>query len=146
MKRAIKGYPGLYREDCGKEGKRFRILIHFNKQITQEYFYFGISVSETKAKRAAIQRWRELRSIYPVITKRRFREIPRNVSDSGIPGVTRITSTSKGHEYESWKAVWTTTRGAKLSRQFSVLKYGDKVAKKLAIEARNAALDEVGSE
>lgn len=145
MKRAIKGYPGLYREPTANGGTRFRILINHNKEITQEYFYVGIAVTEAQAKRAAVKRWRELRVLYPVITKRMFREIPRKPTASGITGVTRIVSVVKGYEYEFWKATWTTRRGKKQSRQFSVSKYGEKKAKKFAIEARREELDKIGA-
>lgn len=144
MKRAINKFPGLYREVVGNEGKRFRILINHNKEIIQEYFYIGLTTTEAQAKRAAMKRWRELRAIYPVITKRRFREIPRNVSSSGITGVTRIVTVVKGYEYEFWKATWTTKRGVKRSRQFSVNKYGERKSKKLAIAARREELDKIG--
>jgi hypothetical protein len=146
MKRGIKGFPGLYRDDCGKEGMRFRILISHNKKIIQEYFYFRTQASERKAKKLAKERWTELRAIYPVITKRMFREIPRHPTSTGITGVTRIISVVKGYEYEFWKATWTTLRGDRRSRQFSVNKYGKRKAKRLAIEARREALDEIGVE
>ena len=146
MKRATNKYPGLYREIGGKGGNRFRILINHNKEIIQEYFYIGASTTEAQAKRAALKRWRELREVYPVITKRMFREIPRNTSSSGITGVTRIVTISKGYEYEFWKACWTTKRGKKCSRQFSVNKYGERKAKKLAIQTRREELDKVGAE
>lgn len=146
MKRAIKGFPALYREDYGKNGKRFRILINHKKKIIQEYFYFRDAAAEAKTKKLAIARWRELREIYPVITKRSFREIPRNPTSSRIIGVTRITHEVKGYEYEFWKAAWTTLRGKRLSRVFSVNKYGERKAKKLAIEARKEALDKIGAE
>lgn len=145
MKRALKGFPGLYREVNGKEGKRFRILINHNKEIIQEYFYVSNATTEAQAKKSAIARWREWRVLYPVITKRRFREIPRHPTSTGITGVTRIISTVKGHEYEFWKATWTTLRGDKRTRQFSVNKYGETEAKRLAIEARQEALDQIGA-
>lgn len=146
MKRAINRFPGLYREDCGKGGMRFRILINHNKEIIQEYFYFRTVSSEREAKRSAKARWHELRAIYPVITKRRFREIPRHPTSSGIIGVTRIIHEVKGHEYEFWKAAWTNLRGEKRSRVFSIKKYGERQAKRLAKKARADALDEIGTE
>jgi AP2 domain len=145
MKRATNKYPGLYREIGGKAGNRFRILINHNKEIIQEYFYIGASTTEAQAKKAALKRWRELREVYPVVTKRMFREIPRNPSSSGITGVTRISKISKGYEYEFWKASWTTKRGKKCSRQFSVNKYGERTAKILAIQTRREELDKVGA-
>lgn len=142
--RAVKGYPGLYREDCGKAGMRFRILINSNKQIIQQHFYFGIGRTELQAKRSALKRWRELRSLYPVITKRSFREIQRTPTSSGIVGVTRCITVSKGNEYPVWKAVWTTKKGLRKGQQFSINKYGEKEAKRLAIEMRQKALDALG--
>jgi hypothetical protein len=147
MKRTPNRYPGLYREVGGNGAVRFRILINRNKKIIQEYFYVGATyTTEAHAKKAALKRWRELRERYPVITKRKFREIPRNVSSSGITGVTRIVSICKGYEYESWKACWTTKRGKKCSRQFSINKYGERAAKRLAIKTRREELDKVGAE
>jgi hypothetical protein len=146
MKRAIKGFPGLYREEYGTGGKRFRILINHKKKIIQEYFYVRIGTSEAKTKKLAVARWRELREKHPVITKRRFREIPRNPTSSKIIGVTRINHEVKGYEYEFWKAAWTTLRGKRCSRVFSVNKYGERKAKKLAVEARREALDKIGAE
>lgn len=145
MKRAIKGYPGLYLEDWGKEGRRFRILINHDKSTTQEYFYIGSAVTEAEAKKSAVKRWHELRVKHPVITKRRFREVPRNPTSSGVVGVTRVVKKVKGKEYDFWKAVWTTARGVKGSRQFSVNKWGEKEAKKLAIAVRQEALDAIGA-
>jgi len=144
MKRVMKGFPGLYREEYGNVGKRYRILINHKKEIIQEYFYFRNAATKAEAKANAIARWHELREIYPVITKRRFREIPRNPSSSGITGVTRIVTVVKGHEYEFWKASWTTIRGERRARQFSINKYGEKKAKILAIKTRKEALDALG--
>ncbi len=142
----MKNHPGLYREDNGKQGTRFRILINYDREILQEYFYFRGPTAERKARAEAKARWAEIREVIPVITPRRFREIVRKPTESGIAGVTRIVSTVKGHEYEFWKAIWTTLKGERKSKQFSVNKYGEKEAKQLAIKTRKAALDEIGAE
>jgi|TARA_B110000037_G_scaffold1690_1_gene1975 hypothetical protein len=120
-------------------------VINHNKKIIQEYFYFGVNTSEQAAEKAAIKRWREIRKKIPVLTKRRFREILRKPTASGIPGVTRITTTSKGYEYEVWKASWTNRSGNRKSKQFSINKYGTREAKRLAIETRREALDKIGA-
>lgn len=146
MTRALKNFPGLYHEDLGPNGCRYRILIHHKKKIIQEYFYFRGPSLERKAKAAAKQRWREIREVVPVITKRRFREIVRQPNAVGIPGVTRIITSVKGYEYEFWKAIWTNLDGTRQSKQFSVNKYGEKKAKRLAVAARKAALDAIGPE
>ncbi len=146
MKRDLKKYPGLYQETSSDgSSSRFRIVINHNKKIIQEYFYFGVNTSEQAAEKAAIKRWREIRKKIPVLTKRRFREILRKPTASGIPGVTRITTTSKGYEYEVWKASWTNRSGNRKSKQFSINKYGTREAKRLAIETRREALDKIGA-
>ena len=144
MKRVLTGFPGLYREDNGPEGTRFRILLAREKYSFQEYFYFGGKVTEKEARASAIQRWRVITSAHPPMTKRRFREILRRPNDSGIVGVTRIVTQVKGGEYEFWKATWTNIKGKRTSRQFSVNKFGEKKAKRMAIVARREALDELG--
>lgn len=145
MKIGNKNYPGLFREDYGIGRMKFRIVINYNKQIIQEYFPFNLDpATEVRARKEALKRWRQLRMIYPVMTKRRFCEIPRIPSASGIVGVTRITTQVKGYEYEFWKATWTIVKGKSQSKQFSIKKYGVRKAKWLAIAARKEALDRLG--
>jgi hypothetical protein len=145
MKQDLKRYPGLYRETGNDGMSRFRILINHNKEIIQEYFYFGEKMPEAKARKAAMERWKEIRESIPVLTKRRFMEVPRRPTASGVAGVTRITTVSNGYEYEFWKASWTTRRGVRKSKQFSINKYGEKKAKRLALEMRREALDKIGN-
>ncbi|MGJ8634146.1 MAG: AP2/ERF family transcription factor [Luteolibacter sp.] len=142
----MKGFPGLYRETSKNGSSRFRILINHNKEITQEYFYFGVKVTESAARKAAKERWKEIRSVYPVLTKRKFREVLRKPTASGIAGVNKITTYSNGYEYEVWKATWTNRRGRRISKQFSINKYGTREAKRLAIEARMEGLDKIGAQ
>lgn len=143
MNGKVKGFPGLYRETDSKGTSRYRILINHNKQIIQEYFYFGAKVTEKAAKKAAKERWTKLRKKYPVLTKRKFREVVRKPTASGIAGVTKITTQSNGYEYEVWKATWTNRVGNRSSKQFSINKYGTRKAKRLAIQARKEALDKI---
>ena len=143
MKQHLKGYPGLYREANDGRTSRFRILINHDREIIQEYFYFGANMTEAAAKKAAVSRWREIRKEIPVLTKRRFREVMRKPTASGIAGVTRVTTRSKGHEYDVWKANWTTRSGTRGSKQFSINIHGEKEAMRLAIQAREEALDKI---
>ncbi len=143
MKRAVKNYPGLYKENYGKSGNRYRILINHNKQQIQEYFSFSYPADQNKTKLAAMKRWRQLREKYPVLTKRGFRELARRTSDSGLIGVRRIIKTNNENEYVFWASSWTDKKGRRKTRSFSVNQYSEKGAKKLAIEARNKGLDEM---
>jgi hypothetical protein len=133
-------YQGLYRENLGKQGTRFRIVIRRNKKTTQEYFYFGAGKSEVKALASATKRWKQLRKSLPVITRATFAEVERRKSPTGIVGVRRTTSVSKGHEYEFWEAWWSDRRHRRKCRRFSVKKYGEARAKTLAIKARREGL------
>ena len=54
---------------------------------------------------------------------------------SGTVGVNRTKSTSRGHSYEYWQAQWGYGDHRK-SAKFSVNKYGEDEAKRLAIETR----------
>ena len=138
--RRVQGFPGLYREDVGKEGTRYRIIISRNRKRIQEYFYFGVKRSEADARAEAIRRWKEIRDSSPVITRSAFAQIERRKSPSGVVGVRRITSEVKGHPYDFWIAVFSDQRGNKKMRSFSVNKYGEAEAKKLALKARRDAL------
>ena len=136
----IRGCPGLYREDFGQQGTRFRIAISRNKKRIQEYFFFGDRQSEARARAQAIRRWKKIRSSAPLMTRAAFAQIERRKSRSGIVGVRRITKESRGHSYHFWVAVFSDRRGNKKWRSFSVEKYGAARAKKLAIKARRKGL------
>lgn len=145
MERRVKGFPGLYREIENVKSPRYRILINRNKEITQEYFYLSEGITEAQALKAAKARWREIRAVYPVLTKRRFREVLRKPTASGIAGVNKVSVRSNGYDYEVWKATWTTRSGRRVSKQFSINKYGEEKAQLLAYEARMEALDKIGA-
>jgi hypothetical protein len=145
MTRNLKGYPGLYREVSGESTTRFRILISHNKKIIQEYFYFRDEASEKAASKAALSRWKEIRQKIPVLTRRKFMEVLRKPTVSGIPGVNRVTTYPRGYMYDVWKANWTNRAGNRKSKQFSINKYGYDEAKRLAIETRREALDRIAS-
>jgi hypothetical protein len=136
----VSGFPGLYREELGKEGARFRILIRRNGKQTQEYFYFGAKRSVGDALVAAIRRWRKIRKAAPVLLRAAFAEVERRKSRSGIVGVRRVRKSVKGREYHFWEGWWSDLRHRRRVRGFSVDKYGEREAKKMAIRARRAGL------
>ena len=142
--RRVPGYPGLDREDLGKEGNRFRIVITRGKKITQEYFYIKEGADEAKVRDKAIQRWEEIRRVFPVLTRATFAQVERRKSPSGMVGVRRIVSIVKDHPYEFWIAVWSDHRGNRRMRSFSINKYGEKAAKQLATKARREGLEQMG--
>jgi AP2 domain len=136
----VHGYPGLFHEELGKEGSRFRIKIQRNRKPIQEYFFFGIKRTEAIARAEAIARWKELRKKYPVISRVAFAEIERRKGQTGIVGVRKVTKIVKGHEYRSWVGWWSDRRHNRRCHSFSVEKYGNEEAKKMAIQARREGL------
>lgn len=85
-----------------------------------------------KALKAAEQYFDELDEQMP-LDSQAGRMSVRNTS--GIVGVNRTKSTSRGHRYEYWQASWGSGDHRK-SVKFSVHKYGEEKAKQLAIQAR----------
>ncbi|HYD59585.1 MAG TPA: AP2 domain-containing protein [Noviherbaspirillum sp.] len=74
----------------------------------------------------------------------------RSNNTSGIVGVARYVNISQAsgrrQEYPYWQAFWRDHEGRRHTRTFSVRMYGERKARKLAILARQAAVQElVGS-
>lgn len=67
-------------------------------------------------------------------------------SKSGILGVGRVKSVTKKaygtYTYYFWQAHWMSSPGKEISRKFSVSKYGEEEALRLAIEARNKGMEQ----
>lgn len=64
---------------------------------------------------------------------------------SGCVGVSRTSSTRKGHEYFYWQASWGSGENRK-SVKFSIKKYGEKRARRMAIRARRRWQEEAVGE
>jgi hypothetical protein len=73
------------------------------------------------------------------IMRRVGRKNSRN--SSGIVGVSRMAIMANGKEYICWSAQWPLLGGKHCIRRFSVLKFGEEEAKRLAIQARNKGLN-----
>ena len=122
----------------------FRVrMLQRSGETIQEYFSFQKFRGEAKALAAARRRWRELRQISPKLSRQEYAQVERRASPSGIVGVTRVTKTRKGRDYDFWCASYTGRDGVKRMRVFSVSKYGEKPAKRLAIAARQEGLAEL---
>jgi hypothetical protein len=59
---------------------------------------------------------------------------------SGIVGVTRGEWEESGKQAAYWQAAWVGSKGERLNRKFSVKKYGEERARRLAIKARRAGV------
>lgn len=74
------------------------------------------------------------------------RSIMQSNNTSGMPGVSRIDREDKrypNNRYVSWMAKWTDEFGDKCQRWFSVSRYGEQEAKRLAIAVRKLQIERV---
>lgn len=99
-----------------------------------------------KALKMAQQHRDELLNQYPPITRKEVCVIKRSNNKSGITGVCTYGKRYRlrdGSERESryWEANWPGEDGKPLSINFSVNKYGEEVARSMAIRARRRALE-----
>lgn len=85
-----------------------------------------------KALKAAQQYFEDLFESMPQLPRRGQKTV-RN--SSGRVGVSRTRSASRGHMYEYWQASWSEGEERR-SVKFSVSKYGEEKAKRLAVKVR----------
>lgn len=101
---------------------------------------------KNKALKAAKQHRDELLEKFPPITRKEVCVIKRANNKSGITGVCTYGKRYRlrdGSERESryWEANWPSADGKPLSINFSVNKYGEEVARSMAIRARRRAIE-----
>jgi hypothetical protein len=98
--------------------------------------------SRERARQAALH-WRD--QLYATLPHRRIKMKERR-NRSGTIGVRLACKTNpSGQQYWSWVALWQQD-GRTCSTKFSILKYGEIVARQLAIEAREAGIARAQSE
>ena len=68
------------------------------------------------------------------------REIKSVRNTSGKVGVSRSVSRNGDQVYEYWQASWSDSDGKRRSAKFSVNKYGEEKARRLALKARREGL------
>jgi 5-methylcytosine-specific restriction endonuclease McrA len=105
--------------------------VTFNKLFSDNVYG-----SPEESRAAAEAYYDELRTVFPPPTYEEF--LSTNTPQSGYHGVGRVTKERKGQSYDSWQAKWY-LNGKTHTRYFSINKYGDEEAKRLAIEARAEA-------
>jgi hypothetical protein len=120
----------------------FRVKIYRQGALFQEYFPFKNFGGEDGALVAAKRYWTEVHTNFPKLSRKQSAQVERRKSRSGVVGVSRVTQKVKGFEYDFWRATWTGRRGERRIRVFSVNKYGETEARKLAEEARRRGLDD----
>jgi hypothetical protein len=74
------------------------------------------------------------------VSRRWNAEIIRRKGRSGIHGVRRVIVRGGRRLRKNWMATWSPEHGVVRKKQFSIRKYGERKAKRLAIRARRAGL------
>ncbi|MEM6885359.1 MAG: AP2 domain-containing protein [Verrucomicrobiota bacterium] len=93
-----------------------------------------------KALAAAKVGLEKLRAKYPPMSRKEFARVQRRKTKSGIVGVTRLTKKVKGKDYDFWQATWSPRTGVIEKKVYSITKYGEDKAKKLAVKARKEGI------
>lgn len=100
-----------------------------------------------KSLLAAMEARDKMTEKLPKMTRAERAEVNRSNNSSGISGVSRTKNTKKykdkSYEYGFWQAYWCPEPGKTKSVRFSVKKYGEKGARRRAIEAREKALKDL---
>jgi len=78
--------------------------------------------------------------LYPRLTRREYAQIRRSNFKNNEVGVRKVTKTIKDSQYDFWEASWSPCVGVVKKKRFSVHKYGDEEARKLARVARAEGL------
>lgn len=136
----------IQRRDIESSGLHaWRVAVMRNKRSTTKWFSDAIYGGKRKALKAAtIYRDQFLAETDGYDHQIWIRTALRCDNKSGISGVRRYVKIEhyKGSIYHHifWRAYWSDDNGRRRSRQFSVLRYGELEAKKLAIEERERQL------
>ncbi len=105
-----------------------------------EIFNFSQYSSEETCFKAAVARAKILHKLYPPLTRREYAQIKRKNFKNKVVGARKLVKKVKGFEYEFWEASWSPRVGVVKKRLFSVNKYGDKEAERLALKTRQEGL------
>ena len=100
-----------------------------------------------KALLAAREYRDELESKHKSLTSKQLAKRVRSNNTSGEPGVRYVEEVDQRWDskpcYGYWIAQWSPRKGVRKTRRFSVLKYGDDEAYRLAVQARRKGVAEM---
>ena len=125
----------------------WRVTLQRHNDIAVRMFSDSIYSGKRKALKAAVEYREELLRRYsPYAHAIWVRTRLRRNNTSGIPGVGRYeerTNPNTGHTREFWLASWVNEQGASRKRKFTVSRYGERQAKRLAVAERERQLNRV---
>jgi hypothetical protein len=123
------------------------VQVQRDSHIAIKMFSDSVYGGKRKALQAAVSyRAKLLAEISFYEYQIRRRSILRRNNTSGIPGVGRydkIDNPNTGRRVVFWLASWVDEHGAGRKRKFSVLRYGERKAKQLAVAERERQLKQV---
>jgi hypothetical protein len=129
--------PHLYRVHYSEADQiGYLVRLHRSRGHVEELFSFSDYPTRRACFRAAEKRAREVEQLYPRLTRMEYAQIHRSNFKNGEVGVRKVTKTVKNSPYDFWEASWSPSVGVVKKKRFSVHKYGDEEAHKLAREAR----------
>jgi len=99
--------------------------------------YFGDRVhGSSQAALVSARRWRD-QLLKKVEVNEQARVCIRSVRNrSGVVGVSKVTVVTNGTSYEFWQATWSPESGRRRCVKFSIRRYGETEAFRLAVVAR----------
>jgi hypothetical protein len=123
------------------------VAIRSKNQAVTRHFSDSVHGGKRKALKAALAFRDEMLAKLRDADYSTWLRRKRSNNTSGIVGVARYVNVSKSEdhpqEYPYWQAFWRNREGKRHSRTFSVLTYGERKARQLAIVARKTALQEL---
>lgn len=125
----------------------WHVAIRSRNQAVTRHFSDNVYGGKRKALRAAkVFRDEMLAKLRDGAYSAWLRRKRRN-NTSGMVGVARYVNTAPASaqykEYPYWQAFWRDQEGQRHTRTFSVLKYGERNARRLAVAARQTAMQEL---
>jgi len=135
MKTGIKrtNVPLLFEVNYPEHGQ-VGFVVRLNRRGKRVYSIFNYSRFASKAacKKAAAQCARKFAQEFPRLSRQELAAI-RGKRNSGVR---RVVNRSAGRDYAFWEASWSPKPNQVKRVKFSVKKYGNEQAKKMALAAR----------
>lgn len=135
--------PLLYHVNYPEHGQvGFLVKLNRRRQRVYEVFNFSRFKTRDQCRKAAEKFAREMDRKYPRLSRREMAELRRsNFGRNGVIGVRKCIKVVNKKPYEFWEATWSPQPNVVKKKLFSIRKYGNAQAKKLALEARARGLD-----
>ncbi|MEZ5303644.1 MAG: hypothetical protein R3F11_23830 [Verrucomicrobiales bacterium] len=120
-----------------KKNHGFYVRITHDGVTHQKYFPDKANKGKAKALRAARAYRDEVLASLPKEKQEFASRKPRKIQKSGVTGVTHVVSRTAGSNatYEYWQASWLDDATRRITRKFSIKRYGNDKALRLAKKA-----------